>query len=194
MRHDRRLAVLRAFAVLLLSCVLALPQGCSFSASSRGSSNSSESSSDSSASSSGSSSPESAEAQYKSDVREYTAAYVKTGGQFDAFRRGLGDIAKKHNITNWEDNTVTYEGIGEARRFAERQARRARSGRRGLPVRAALAGHLRDIDVLVAHQGVRRGKLQHSVEHQAAATRGATVEGNTNSSRWLGRCPSSTES
>jgi len=106
MRHDRRLAVLRALAVPLLSCVLALPQGCSFSASS-------ESSSDSSASSSKSSSPGSAEAQYKSDVREYTAAYVKTGGQFDAYRRGLGDIAKKHTITNWEDNTVTYEGIGE---------------------------------------------------------------------------------
>jgi len=106
MRDDRRLAVLRALAVFLLSCVLALPQGCSFSASS-------ESSSDSSASSSKSSSPGSAEAQYKSDVREYTAAYVKTGGQFDAFRRGLGDIAKKHNITNWEDNTITYEGIGE---------------------------------------------------------------------------------
>jgi len=106
MRHDCRLAVLRALAVVLLSCVLALPQGCSFSASS-------ESSSDSSASSSKSSSPGSAEAQYKSDVREYTAAYVKTGGQFDAYRRGLGDIAKKHTITNWEDNTVTYEGIGE---------------------------------------------------------------------------------
>jgi hypothetical protein len=113
MRHDRRLAVLRAVAVLLLSGVLALPEGCSFSASSRGSANSSESSSDSSASSSRSSSPESAEAQYKNDVREYTAAYVKTGGQFDAFRRGIGDIAKKHNITNWEESTVTYEGIGE---------------------------------------------------------------------------------
>ena len=33
-------------------------------------------------------------------MREYTAAYVKTGGQFDAFRRGIGDIARKHNITN----------------------------------------------------------------------------------------------
>jgi hypothetical protein len=113
MRRDRRLAVLRAVAVLLLSCVLALPQGCSFSASSKGSSDSSDSSSDSSASSSKSSSPDSAEAQYKNDVREYTAAYVKTGGQFDAFRRGIGDIAKKHNITNWEESTVTYEGIGQ---------------------------------------------------------------------------------
>jgi hypothetical protein len=46
-------------------------------------------------------------------VREYTSAYMKTGGQFDAFRRGIGDIARKNNITNWEDNTVTYEGIGE---------------------------------------------------------------------------------
>jgi len=38
---------------------------------------------------------------------------MKTGGQFDAFRRGIGDIARKHNITNWEESTVTYEGIGE---------------------------------------------------------------------------------
>ena len=104
---------LRNVAAAVLSLILVLPQGCSFSTSSKGSSNSSESSSDSSASSSRSSSPESAETQYKSDVREYTAAYMKTGGQFDAFRRGIGDIARKHNITNWEESTVTYEGIGE---------------------------------------------------------------------------------
>ena len=106
-------SALRPVAAVLLSLILVLPQGCSFSASSKGSSNSSESSSDSSASSSRSSSPESAETQYKNDVREYTAAYMKTGGQFDAFRRGIGDIARKNNITNWEDNTITYEGIGE---------------------------------------------------------------------------------
>lgn len=104
---------LRALAAAGLVLMLILSQACSFSASSRGSSDSSESSSESSASSSRSSSPESAESQYKSDVREYTAAYMKTGGQFDAFRRGIGDLAKKHNITNWEDNAVTYEGIGE---------------------------------------------------------------------------------
>ena len=89
----------RAAAVVGLAAMVMLTQACS--------------SSDSSASSSRSSSPESAETQYKSDVREYTAAYTKTGGQFDAFRRGIGDIAKKHNITNWEDNPATYEGIGE---------------------------------------------------------------------------------
>ena len=101
---------MRAAAVAGLAAMVILTQACSFSASSK---SSSESSSDSSASSSRSSSPESAETQYKSDVREYTAAYTKAGGQFDAFRRGIGDIAKKHNITNWEDNPATYEGIGQ---------------------------------------------------------------------------------
>lgn len=109
----RKQLALRPGVAALLFLALLVSQACSFSASSKGSSNSSESSSDSSASSSRSSSPESAEAQYKSDVREYTAAYVKTGGQFDAFRRGIGDLAKKHSITNWEDSTVTFEGIGE---------------------------------------------------------------------------------
>jgi hypothetical protein len=113
MRHGLGLLAVRAAAVAGLAAIVVLTQACSFSASSKGSSNSSESSSDSSASSSRSSSPESAETQYKSDVREYTAAYMKSGGQFDAFRRGIGDIAKKHNITNWEDNPVTYEGIGQ---------------------------------------------------------------------------------
>ena len=106
MRTGSSSLALRALAAAGLVLMLILPQACSFSASS-------ESSSDSSASSSRSSSPGSAESQYKSDVREYTAAYMKTGGQFDAFRRGIGDLAKKHNITNWEDNPVTYEGIGE---------------------------------------------------------------------------------
>jgi hypothetical protein len=110
MRHELAVLAVRAAAVAGLAAIVVLTQACSFSASSKGSS---ESSSDSSASSSRSSSPESAESQYKSDVREYTAAYMKTGGQFDAFRRGIGDIARKHNITNWEDNPVTYEGIGQ---------------------------------------------------------------------------------
>ena len=113
MRAGHSVLVSRALPAVLLSLVLVLPAACSFSASSKSSSESSATSSESSASSSKSSSPESAETQYKSDVAEYTASYVKTGGQFDAFRRGIGDLAKKHSITNWEDSAVTYEGIGE---------------------------------------------------------------------------------
>jgi hypothetical protein len=94
---------------LLLVALMAVTAGCSFSASSAASS---ESSSASSESSSASSSPASKEASYRDDVRDYTAAYVKSGGQFDAFQKRIGELAKQHDITNWEDNLATYEGIG----------------------------------------------------------------------------------
>ena len=91
--------------VPLVTAVLLLLVGCSLSASSKSSSNSS-------ASSSGSSSPESKETQYRNDVRDFTAAYVKSGGRIDDFKRRLGELAKERGITDWESNLVTYEGIG----------------------------------------------------------------------------------
>ena len=91
--------------VSLLIAALLLSAGCSISASSRSSSESSESSS-------GSSSPESKETQYRNDVRDFTASYVKSGGRIEDFRRRLGDLAKERGITDWEQNLLTYEGIG----------------------------------------------------------------------------------
>jgi hypothetical protein len=88
-----------------LLIVMMASAGCSISASS-------ESSSESSASSSGSSSPESKETQYRNDVRDFTAAYVKSGGAFEEYKRRLGDLAKERGITDWETNLLTYEGIG----------------------------------------------------------------------------------
>jgi len=70
-----------------------------------------ESSSASSASSSRSSSPERGLA-YREDVRDYTQAYVKSGGDFASFSRGLGSIAQKHGVSNWEADMDTYVGIG----------------------------------------------------------------------------------
>ena len=93
--------------VIALACIA--PLGCSFSASSESSSDSSESSSASSASSS----PQSKEKAYRDDVRDYTAAWVKSGGGIDDFKRKLGDLAAARGITNWEDNMATYEGIGQ---------------------------------------------------------------------------------
>ena len=92
-------------AVSLLIAALLVSAGCSFSASSK-------SSSESSASSSASSSPESKETQYRNDVRDFTAAYVKSGGRIDDFKRRLGELARERGITDWETNLVTYEGIG----------------------------------------------------------------------------------
>ena len=85
---------------LLIAAMLGLA-GCSISASSK-------SSSDSSASSS----PESQETQYRNDVRDYTAAYVKSGGRIEDYRRQLGVLAKQRGITDWEQNPMTYDGIG----------------------------------------------------------------------------------
>ena len=93
----------------VLAAALLLPLGCSFSASSR---SSSESSSESSASSSASSSPSAREGQYRNDVRDYTASYVKSGGRIEDFKKRLGELAKERDITNWEENLATYEGIG----------------------------------------------------------------------------------
>lgn len=94
-------------AVVLLGAPL-LAQGCSLSASSASSSNSSASSSESSSSSS----PGNKEQKYMEDVRDYTASFVKSGGRSVDFKARVGEIAKQHEITNWEENLVTYEGIG----------------------------------------------------------------------------------
>lgn len=95
---------------LLVLTVLLAPLGCSFSYSSK-------SSSDSSASSSRSSSP--GDSAFLDDVRSTTEAYAKSGGPFDAYQKKLGDLAKEHGITNWEENLAAYvaigEGLGEAK-------------------------------------------------------------------------------
>ena len=104
---------MRKVAVLLLSWSLALLAGCSISESiSKSVSSPFEWSSASSGSSSRSSSPQRAE-DYRAEVRDYTSAYVKSGGDFDAFTRGLSGIASKHGVSNWESDDVTYVGIGQ---------------------------------------------------------------------------------
>jgi hypothetical protein len=63
-----------------------------------------------STSSSRSSSPEDA---YREDVRDYTAAHVKSGGTTADLRAEIGKLAEKHGISDWEANEATYRGIGE---------------------------------------------------------------------------------
>ena len=88
-------------------CGVLLLVGCSISDSV---SSSFDSSASSLASSSGSSSRD--RESYRNDVRDYTSAYVKSGGDFDNFTRGLDSIAEQHKVTNWEADQDTYVGIG----------------------------------------------------------------------------------
>ncbi len=75
-------------------------------------------------SSSRSSSPED---KYFNDVRDFTAAYVQSGGSADSLRREIGALAEKHGVTDWENDESTYKGIG---------AGLAKAGRRQLEVDA----------------------------------------------------------
>jgi len=107
----------RFLAAAAAAAVLSL--GCSFSDSSKSISDSisgsSGSISDSSTSSSGSDDKKSSqsEALYREDVRNYTAAYVRDGGDVASFQRGLGSIAREHGLSDWEAAPATWTGVGE---------------------------------------------------------------------------------
>ncbi len=106
---------MRSFVVWsLFVAVVFSSSACSFSASSKGSSNSSKSSSDVLSSpftsSSGSSNPEGA---YADEVKDFTASYLKSGGDASQLEHEDGKIAEKRGISDWESNEATYVGMGK---------------------------------------------------------------------------------
>ena len=98
--------------------------GCSFSYSSKSISDSSTGSSASSSDSSTSSSPSddaqanAKETAYRDDVRGYTAAWIRNGGDVASFQRGLATIARRYGITDWEATAATWSGVGAGIRVA----------------------------------------------------------------------------
>jgi hypothetical protein len=109
----------------LFSAVVVIT-GCSLFASSESSGSSSDSSgssSDSSKSISDStssiiSSPSSISGKskkYQNEISDYTMAYVKSSqsnADYTTFFKGLSDIAAKEGVTNWDQDSLTYMGIG----------------------------------------------------------------------------------
>jgi hypothetical protein len=55
---------------------------------------------------------------YRDDVSDYTVAYLESAADIGAFRRGLGQIAQRHGITNWEADRLTCASIGHGLRRA----------------------------------------------------------------------------
>lgn len=53
------------------------------------------------------------EIDYREDVRDFTAAHIQAGGNVENLRRGLGEVAAKHGISDWETNESTFRGIGQ---------------------------------------------------------------------------------
>jgi hypothetical protein len=99
---------MRPTGLLLAAALLLIAAGCSSISDSI--SSPFEWSSDSIASSSRSSSR--GRASYRDDVRDYTAAYVQSGGEFATFSTGLGNVAAKHGVSDWQADEDTYFGIG----------------------------------------------------------------------------------
>ncbi|MEQ1530287.1 MAG: putative lipoprotein, partial [Methylococcales bacterium] len=53
--------------------------------------------------------------KYQNEIADYTTAYVKSaqpGADYNSFRKGLSDIAAKQGVTNWDQDKLTYLGIG----------------------------------------------------------------------------------
>ena len=123
-RHQAKDIIMQiGFFLLPVLIAISLAQGCSFSASStssessESSSDSSGSSSDSSGSSISSSSSSEQDKDYENEIMDYTTAYLSTA-EFDrfAFLKGISEIAIANGITSWEDDEVTFIGIGRGLR------------------------------------------------------------------------------
>jgi len=100
---------------LVGALVGALLAGCSFSYSSGSISNSSKTSSDSikhSSDSSSSSSKNDNKTAFSEDVVEYARAYVEAGSAPDDFLSGIGELARRRGISDWEVEDATWVSIG----------------------------------------------------------------------------------
>jgi hypothetical protein len=54
-------------------------------------------------------------------VADYTAAFVKSSpanADYNTFLKGLSDVAAKEGVTNWDQDSLTYTGIGKGLRKA----------------------------------------------------------------------------
>ena len=54
--------------------------------------------------------------KYQNEVADYTMAYVKSskpGADYNTFLKGISEIAAKEGVTNWDQDSLTYLGIGK---------------------------------------------------------------------------------
>jgi len=104
------------FQALTAAIIFSVIAGCSFSESSKSSSGSSKGSSNSVSSIVSSPSRSSKkDLRYQDEIVDYTVAYVKSStADYASFQKGLGEIAAREGIVNWEEDPRTYIAIGMA--------------------------------------------------------------------------------
>jgi len=57
--------------------------------------------------------PAAGDSVFRDDVREYTAAYLRAGGEVELYRTTLAVLAAREGISDWESDPATYVAIGE---------------------------------------------------------------------------------
>jgi len=107
MKSARRRWIARSLTVSAAAGLLLGGLGCSFSDSSKSISDSINNSSESSSSSS-----KDGKSAFADDVVEYTQAYVKAGARAESFLGGIGELARKRGISDWESGDATWLSIG----------------------------------------------------------------------------------
>jgi hypothetical protein len=114
MTYPIRLRASRCLVAVAVAGLGLAGVGCSFSDSSRSSSDSVNHSSESSGKSSDSSSSSSKDKKsaFADDLVEYTQAYVTAGGSAEGFLDGVGDLARKRGVSDWEAENATWVSIG----------------------------------------------------------------------------------
>jgi hypothetical protein len=58
------------------------------------------------------------DSMYKSKIRDYSYGFAKAGGDPQAFSRGIGALAQRRGIHDWENDESTCRAIGEGFRDA----------------------------------------------------------------------------
>jgi hypothetical protein len=65
-----------------------------------------------------SSSDDPGDALYMRQIRDYSYGFARSGGDTDAFTRGIGALAQRKGIHDWEGSEETCRAIGEGFRDA----------------------------------------------------------------------------
>jgi hypothetical protein len=55
---------------------------------------------------------------YMREIRDFSFGYAKSGGDPQAFSRGIGSLAHRHGVTDWHSDPETCTAVGQGFRAA----------------------------------------------------------------------------
>jgi hypothetical protein len=91
------------------------------------------------------SSSEQQDGAYMREIRDFTFGYAKSGGDPQAFSRGVGSLAQRHGVSDWHRDRDTCMAIGQGMRAAGLDGATARKFSEGIvPANTQAAAWIRE--------------------------------------------------